>query len=74
MRKKSLIQFVAVTLIAVVFTVLVKIVDVGFVSSTGSLVGFSYRENTHNLLHCFSHIHSCKFRNAETFVPHRHEA
>ena len=41
MRKKSLIQFVAVTLIAVVFTVLVKIVDVGFVSSTGSLVGFS---------------------------------
>ena len=28
MRKKSLIQFVAVTLIAVVFTVLVKIVDV----------------------------------------------
>ena len=41
MRKRSLIQFVAVTLIAVVFTVLVKIVDVGFVSSTGSLVGFS---------------------------------
>ena len=41
MKKKSLIQFVAVTLIAVVFTVLVKIVDVGFVSSTGSLVGFS---------------------------------
>ena len=41
MRKKSLIQFVTVTLIAVVFTVLVKIVDVGFVSSTGSLVGFS---------------------------------
>ena len=41
MRKKCLIQFVAVTLIAVVFTVLVKIVDVGFVSSTGSLVGFS---------------------------------
>ena len=41
MSKKSLIQFVAVTLIAVVFTVLVKIVDVGFVSSTGSLVGFS---------------------------------
>lgn len=41
MRKKSLIQFVAVTLIAVVFTVLVKIVDVGFVSSTGNLVGFS---------------------------------
>ena len=41
MRKKSLIQFVAVTLIAVVFTVLVKIVDVRFVSSTGSLVGFS---------------------------------
>ena len=41
MRKKSLIQFVAVTLIAVVFTVLVKIVYVGFVSSTGSLVGFS---------------------------------
>ena len=41
MRKKSLIQFVAVTLIAVVFTVLVKIVDVGFVSSAGSLVGFS---------------------------------
>ena len=31
MRKRSLIQFVAVTLIAVVFTVLVKIVDVGFV-------------------------------------------
>ena len=43
MRKRSLIQFVAVTLIAVVFTVLVKIVDVGFVSSTGSLVGFSSR-------------------------------
>ena len=41
MRKRSLIQFVAVTLIAVLFTVLVKIVDVGFVSSTGSLVGFS---------------------------------
>ena len=32
------------------------------------------RENTHNPLHTISHIHSCKFRNAETFVPHRHEA
>ena len=37
MKKKSLIQFVAVTLIAVVFTLLVKIIDVGFVSSTKSL-------------------------------------
>ena len=41
MKKKSLIQFVAVTLIAVVFTLLVKIIDVGFVSSTKSAVGFS---------------------------------
>lgn len=41
MKKKSLILFIAVTIIAAIFTLLVKTVDLGYVASTGSVVGFS---------------------------------
>lgn len=41
MKKKVFIQFLAVALIAVVFTVLVKTVDLGFVSNTDSAIGFA---------------------------------
>ena len=41
MKKKVFIQFLAVALIVVVFTVLVKTVDLGFVSNTDSAIGFA---------------------------------
>lgn len=41
MKKKSMILFITVTIIALVFTLLVKTVDLGYVASTGSVVGFS---------------------------------
>ena len=41
MKKKVFIQFLSVALIAVVFTVLVKTVDLGFVSNTDSAIGFA---------------------------------
>lgn len=41
MKKKVFIQFLAVAIIAVVFTVFVKTVDLGFVSNTDSAIGFA---------------------------------
>ena len=41
MKRKVLFQFLLVTLICVLYTLLLKTVDIGYVAATGSTVGFS---------------------------------
>ena len=40
MKRNKMLSSSAMTILAVVFTILVKTVDVGYVANTGSAVGF----------------------------------